>query len=320
MKKVQKRIITAALLTAGLILLLALASQLFMPKGNDPDSGMEEVSANGILGEKPGTVDVLILGDSEALCSFIPLQMWKDEGYTVYNSASLEQRLDYSYTLLKRAFRDQKIKVVFLEANAIYRKDSKEIPYQMLCDRIPVFRYHNRWKSLKRDDFSFDEPSYKWTDPNKGYDYSTEIEAAGDTDYYTEESDEVSRITLQNRRYLKKMKKLCDRNGAKLVLISAPSPSNWVPRRHNGSSAAAADLGIEFIDMNMVPEETRIDWSVDTRDGGDHLNYTGAVKATGFLTDYLKKTGSLKSHKDDPVYADWNDALMQFENSITPRP
>ena len=55
----------------------------------------------------------------------------------------------------------------------------------------------------------------------------------------------------------------------KLVLISAPSPSNWVPRRHNGSSAAAADLGIEFIDMNMMPEETRIDWSVDTRDGAD---------------------------------------------------
>ena len=320
MKKVQKRIITAAVMTAGLILLLVLASQVFMPKGNDPDSGMEEVTANGILGEKPDTVDVLILGDSEAMCSFIPLQMWKDAGYTAYNSASFEQRLDYSYTLLKRAFRDQKIKVVFMEANAIYRKDSKEIPYQMLCDVLPVFRYHDRWKTLKREDLSCSRPEYTWTDTYKGYYYSTEIEAAGDTDYYTKESDEVSRITLQNRRYLRKMKTLCDRNGAKLVLISAPSPSNWVPRRHNGSSAAAADLGIEFIDMNMVPEETRIDWSVDTRDGGDHLNYTGAVKATGFLTDYLKKTGSLKSHKDDPVYADWNDALAQFENSITPRP
>lgn len=318
MIKYKKRIITSALLAALLIMLLMAASQITIPKSNEPDSGMEEVIANGVLGEKPGTVDVLIVGDSEALCSFIPLQIWKDAGYTVYNSASLEQRLDYSYTMMERAFTRHDIKVVFLEVNAIYRKDSKEIPYQKLCDLLPVFRYHNRWKSLKKEDFTTAKPVYTWTDSGKGYDYSDEIEPTDDTDYYTETSNEKSRITPQNRRYLKKMKKLCGKNGAKLVLISAPSPSNWTPKRHNGTTAFAAELGCEFIDMNTIPDEIGIDWSTETRDGGDHLNYDGALKTTAFMTSYLKKSGLLKSHKGDPAFSAWDDALAQFEISFLP--
>lgn len=318
MSKYKKRIKTAVLLFAILIVLLMAGSQIFIPKSNEPDSGMEEITANGMLGEKPNTIDVLIVGDSEALCSFIPLQIWKDAGYTVYNSASLEQRLDYSYTLMKRAFRRQDIKVVYLEVNAIYRKDSKEIPYQALCDLLPVFRYHNRWKSLKKEDLTTAKPVYTWTDPNKGYDYSDEIEPAGDIDYYTETSSEKSRITLQNRCYLKKMKKLCDSNGAKLVLISAPSPSNWTPKRHNGTTAFASELGCEFIDMNTIPDEIGIDWSTDTRDGGDHLNYDGALKATELMTDHLRRSEVLESHRDDPAFSGWDGALAQFEVSFLP--
>ena len=57
--------------------LLFALSPVFMPKTN---KDLRDSSANGILAEPAGTIDVIIVGDSEAYCTFIPLQMWNDYG------------------------------------------------------------------------------------------------------------------------------------------------------------------------------------------------------------------------------------------------
>ena len=150
MNTYAKRIITALLFTAGLVCLLIITSRITMPKSNEPDCGMEEVVANAIMAENPDTVDAVFLGDSETYCTFVPLQIWNDTGFTSYIIGTSEQTLDYSYTILERAFSRHSLKMVFLEANAIYRKESKEVPYAKLCELFPVFSYHDRWKSLNR--------------------------------------------------------------------------------------------------------------------------------------------------------------------------
>ena len=308
-----KRIITVFLLAIGLGGLLTITSRIVIPKINDPGSGMEEVVANGILGEKPGTVDVLFLGDSESHSTFIPLQIWKETGYTAYNCGTGDQTVDYSYTLLKRALNRQDLRIVFLEANAIYFKKSKEIPYAKLCDLFPVFRYHNRWKTLNRNDF-VKTPEYTWTDYNKGYHYSADVIPSSQTNYiHFEKTEEKAHIIPINRYYVEEIKKLCDKNGVKLILISTPSSANFTYKRHNGTEALAADLGCEFIDMNLMPDEIKIDWTKDTKDKGNHLNVFGATKATSWMSDYLKATGLLESHKDDAAYSEWDEALALFE-------
>ena len=316
MKKYIKRIITACVFVIIMAAALTLLSPVFVPKSNDPGSPIEALVPNGILGEPADTVDVLFLGDSEAYCTFIPLQIWKDTGYTSYNSASSAQTLDYSLTMLNRALAGQDLKIVFLDVNAFYRKESKEILYAKLCGLFPIFNYHDRWKNLTREDFT-EMPEYTWTDASKGYRYSAEIVPSNQANYLNfEKTEEKSRITVQNKRYVKEIKKVCDRNGIRLVLISAPSSSNFTYKRHNASTAFAEELGCEFIDMNFLTDELQLDWSKDTRDKGDHLNHTGALKATAWMSEYLTQTGLLTSHKDDPAYAGWDDALAFFESNI----
>ena len=114
-----KRIITACLFIIVLTGTLLIMSKITIPKSNAPERGMEEVAANGILAENPDTVDVIFLGDSETYCTFIPLQIWKDEGFTTYIDGTSAQTLDYSLTMLQRALSRHDLKMVFLDANAI---------------------------------------------------------------------------------------------------------------------------------------------------------------------------------------------------------
>ena len=61
-----------------------------------------------------------------------------------------------------------------------------------------------------------------------------------------------------------------------------------------------------------MQKEVPIDWSLDTRDKGDHLNQTGAEKVTRFMGGYLAGTGLLKNHTGDSRYAKWDEVSDRF--------
>ena len=76
-------------------------------------------------------------------------------------------------------------------------------------------------------------------------------------------------------------------------------------------------LGYEYyMDLNLNVEELGINWDLDSRDGGDHLNYHGAVKITDYMGKYLNSLNVLPNHKNDPKYNSWNQAYQLYENKI----
>ncbi len=310
-----KRILAFFLFAVFLMAILLAASFVFMPKNNMSEFGMEEAQANGILGEKENTIDVLVLGDSESYSAITPMQIWKDAGYTAYVCGTSAQSLNYTSVLLRRAFEKQQPKVVILETNAIYRKiSSNQAVGTELANYFSVFQYHNRWKSLGLHDFT-GKAKFTWTDDYKGYRYRTKVDPARQKEYM-KPTDKVAEIPALNIQYVREMKQFCDENGSRLVLVSTPSTVNWNFQRHNGIQKLANDIGCEYIDLNLMNDRIQIDWSKDTRDKGDHLNHFGAVKVSRFLSEYLKETGLLTDHREDPAYAKWNDSLKKYETIV----
>ena len=55
-----------------------------------------------------------------------------------------------------------------------------------------------------------------------------------------------------------------------------------------------------------------IDWTQDTYDKGDHLNYSGAEKVTNFLGAYLDKRYDLPDHRGDKEYASWEKSVEKY--------
>ena len=266
-------------------MLLALLSVLFHPKDNREDYGMGEMKANGIQAEPENSIDVIMIGDSECALAFAPTVIEEVSGIKSYNCGTAGQYLYESYRYLRQAFEGQKPKVVILETNTIYQECKlSNYLFSKLELAIPLLRYHDRWKDMRPEDLGPVE--YTWTDEWKGYMYYTEAEPAPTPNYMIPAQD-VRGVSRWNRQSLREIQALCEKNGAQLILISAPSAKNWNYTNHNGMVALAAEYGLPYIDMNLMREEIPIDWQTDTKDAGDHVNWAGAQKVSRWLAGYL---------------------------------
>ena len=303
-----KRAVASLLFIAGLVGLLIGSSYMFVPKGDESEFGVEDPAANNIRGERDNSVDVLIFGDSESYSNITPMQIWKDNGIPTFICGTRSQRLNYTQILVERAFKTQKPKVVMLETNTIYSEvSSGATVVEFVSSSFSIFMYHNRWKTMLSG-----EGTATVSDDYKGYQYNSKCDPYNTNEYmiYSEGREPIADI---NKDYVVKIKEYCEQNGAKFILVSAPSAKNWNYERHNTIADLAAELGCEYLDLNLDNEKMGIDWSTDTRDKGDHLNHRGAVKASAYLGDYLSGLGLFTDKRNDPTYADWNAALARYE-------
>lgn len=300
-----------------LLIILILLSKLFEPKNNSVEAGMHNRGASGILAEPDNTIDMVVVGNSEAYTSIIPMELWNDYGYTSYVCASPEQPLPLSVRLVGEALRKQKPKIVMLEASNInLRYDYADATDQILNYGLKVFQYHDRWKKINKDDFT-KKPEYTTVNYMKGYEFSDAVNGL-DKQFIKEKQMESVAVPKSNQMYIKAIKKMCDKNGAEFVLIYTPNIEMWSYDTHEELKKFCDKNGIKFLDLNISKEEINIDWTKDTSDTGEHLNYSGAVKTTKFIGKYLNKENKLENHKNDQEYKHWNEQYNQYKKRVKP--
>jgi hypothetical protein len=306
-----KKILRTLLFFGIFAVLFAGLNHLMAPKDTTDKAGMHEAHAKAFLAEPENTVDVVILGNSEAYRGVAPLTIWEEYGITAYSCGTNDQILYQTEDYLARFFETQSPKVVLLETDVIYRNFSTmdEVPH-MAEELFPLIRYHDRWKNLNLTDFT--QPiRFAAVSEGKGYDYIGYAEAIG-TEGYMEYSEDVSPFPGKNYSRVVNLLDMCRENGAELILFSTPSVMNWSYPRHNAMVQLAQELGLEYIDMNLLQEEIPIDWQVDTMDLGNHMNYTGARKVSSYLGKYLSERNLFEDKRMDPAFAQWNDAVDAY--------
>lgn len=316
MKKTVQRILCVLLFASLVVSSLFALSFVVLPRNNTREDGIRNYNASGILSEPKNTIDVLVLGDSESYRSIVPLQIWKEHGITSYVCGTGAQKLFLARDFLETALKTQSPKIVVLETNEIFRKFTRSEVITNRAENIfPVFRYHSniKLKNLKNlFDFKIEytENVYK-----KGYVFSTKYSSAN-TSEYSLESTELETIRPLNSDMVKKIKKLCDKSGAELILLSTPSTVNWNYMRHNSIDALAKELGVKYIDLNLMTKEVPINWKTDTKDKGDHLNHFGAVKVTAYLGKYFSSLGIFDDKRENPEYSLWDESYELFQKEL----
>lgn len=304
----KKQIIKATLFIIILVLILLILSSIFLPKGNTSEYLKdEELRAHGILGEPDNTIDLVIVGDSEAFTCIIPKKLWNDCGYTSYAVGTTGQVLPDTIEYVNKIYEKQNPKIIMLETNNVVLKPDSQ--YSTLLIKIgnkvmPIIKYHDRWKNLKIEDF-IGKKEYTNRDENKGY-YASASEIAADSSNYMQYTQDVDELEYLNKIYVKIINEKCKKNGTQLILLSSPNTKNYSYAKHNALEKFAKQEGIELLDLNMYADEIGINWNEDTRDGGDHLNNKGAEKVTNYIEKYLNGK-NLVNHKNDKKYQEWNN-------------
>lgn len=308
MKKL-KRVIMFLLVFAVLLWACSAGIQVIVRNVSGSVSGRSRVFAS-VSAEKKNTIDVLVAGDSESYTSVSPMDLWDRAGIAAYDCGQPGQRIQETYYILKTAFRTQSPKLVLFETNTMFRDPGflKNVQLSLtepLAYHFPVIKYHNAWKAL------FDGPggpkkSYK------GFEIRDKVVSYEGDEEYMKETKDKAQIPEVVRIYMEKIKRLCEKNGADLLLVSAPSPKNYNYKKHNSLEEYARENDLPYVDLNMKFRDIGIDWKQDSYDRGDHLNISGARKVTAYIGEYLADNYDLPDRRNDDGWREWDDLAREY--------
>lgn len=264
-------------------------------------------SKYAVLSEDENTVDVFFVGDSLVYSGISPLNIWNDYGYSTFNISVPDQRLNQIYEHLTLAFKNQKPKIVFFEASVFdYSLNTSTIIDMKLADNSNLMKHHDGWKNLFGE--SKKNNSSSGNKNTKGFRYSVEIKP-----FDKQFKKKKFEIEITEKYVFDKIIEMCEANDAKLIMINIPTIKNWNTNSHNDVVEFLKDYDLEYYDLN---ELDMIDWSKETRDGGEHLNYNGAKKVSNYLGEYIKNTGLVEDHRGDEKYASWQEAYDKSADKL----
>ena len=336
MKKHWKQIVSVAAVLVVFSLVLSFLTRLLTPKYMET---LVEGSFVSQYYEEEKNHDVIFIGDCEVYANFSPMELYRQRGITAYVRGTSQQLIWQSYYLLKETFTYESPKVVVYNVNAMrYSEPIKEEFNRLTIDKMrwsaekvgiiqasmmeeedflsyvfPILRYHSRFDKLTSEDFTylFKEKENSFN----GYQMNQNV-------LPVETLPAVRRLANYQfgdicYDYLDGMRKLCEENGAELILIKAPSlQPYWYEEYNDQMVAYAEEHGLKFYNFVDVAEEIGIDYQTDTYDAGLHLNLAGATKMSDWFADILAEEHGVPDRRNDPEIAEiYNEKLRLYDEA-----
>ena len=282
------------------------------------------------------SIDVLFFGTSHVRESIIPQELYNKYGIVSYVLASSSQSQLMSYYWLKEALDTQSPRAMVIDTSTVFqpvgagstnnRKTIDQIRHgQNWVDAVrnfskyntseswqslylPNIRYHDRWKSLKKEDFvvremasEFDLKGFAgayWKTNNLKF-----------SPFKAESSDTREKISLPVLEYVEKIISLCKERGIELILTKIPCTNQNIGK-YNTLKDLAEKYGLRLYDMNeeSLFVQTGIDFNEDFADYG-HANYKGALKVTDFIGKVLVNDIGIQPRKAE----EWEATKVDYE-------
>lgn len=254
--------------------------------------------------------DLIFYGDCEVYESFSPQLLEEETGLSSFIRGSASQRIWQSYYLMEETLTYETPKYVVFNVLAMQydtpvREEYNRLtldgmrwstsklnsirasmnPEESLLSYVfPLLRYHDRWKELTTEDFTYlfshDTVSENGYLPQEG------VKPAENVPVGKPLADYAFPDLCYD--YLDQMRILCEENDITLILIKAPSLyPYWYPEWEEQIEAYATEHNLLYLNFLELTEEIGIDYQTDTYDAGLHLNRTGAEKLTRYFSQIL---------------------------------
>lgn len=304
-----------------LSMLLETLSWLSLITLRNPDP-MANNDPHAIFEEPENTIDLVAIGNSNVRSGIIPMQLWRDYGVTSYTWGEPGVDPFDAELYLKKIFKNQSPSVIVLEASFFFRNTTltENLNSRVkagLASVCPLISYHRTLTKLFQYPVSeLVQASHSVT---KGYYVNFNAKSSKKGKSYMKKSSSDDVLSPIVERQVLKIEKLCEENGARLIIAALPSTSDWGYQRHQLTEEFCSRNQLEFLDMNTsdVQKDMGLNWKKDTRDGGIHMNYYGACLVTGYLGQYLAENHPMTDFRGQDGYRQWDDDCQYFYDGIS---
>lgn len=304
---------------------------------------MESLVEGSMISEyydTPKNHEVLFIGDCEVYANFSPMVLYEEEGISSYIRGSSQQLIWQSYGILKETLKYEKPKVVIFNVNAMrYSTPVSEAYNRLTIDKMkwskekietifssmteeedfwsyvfPILRYHSRIFELTEEDFTY--LFQRRQNTFNGFLINQNVK--GVESLPTKRPLTETKFADITYEYLDKIRELCEENNIELVLIKAPSLyPYWYTEYDEQIEEYASKYGLDYYNFLENILEIGLDYSVDTYDGGLHLNLSGATKLSKYFAPILKEKYSLTDYRDnEEVNAYYQKELEKYYEEI----
>lgn len=331
----------AVIFISLVVMIFIFLSKSFAVSGNSSEDGMESRISSAYRGEAENTLDVIFVGNSDVYRGVSPVDLYHDTGITSAVAGRPNNTLKEISSDIDDILKYQKPKVIVLETdcmfsgtNSHYKKhkaetttiftkikkaagDADSAIISAINYYFPLVKYHDRWKKLSLSSFiDRNRNFYKFR--NKGMAYSEKVSPYTAGNSYMEPSEGKSAaLSRKNKAAFDEINEKCRDNGIRLVLITVPSANTWSDAKSQAVRELAKQSGLTYYDYNRS-FPPGFDWKLHTTDGGNHLNYAGAVTVTRDFGLKLKNDLKLpKSQLTDQQKKEWQQDYRDFHRDVS---
>lgn len=263
---------------------------------------------------KKDTVDLILVGSSHNNNGFVPEVFDNVLKLKSYNFGKTGARIEQVEYLVKEYLKRQNPKVIVIEGFSFVPIADEHIKilanwsfdaFNLSINKVqailettkenrinhifPVLEYHERWKELKKKDFSFYK---KVKNSTKGW--GTENKEKKTDEWFNKDFSnikEIKKINITEEKSLENIIKICKEKNIKLFVITLPYKSQlgfnaleMVKVNNYLEEKYKKDLVV--LDFNKKYKELKINSSEFVDDG--HLNQKGAYKYSKYTAEFLK--------------------------------
>lgn len=285
--------------------------------------------------QKKDSLDAVFIGSSATYSSWLPTFAWDQYGIAVSLFTCPNQSLEAAEYLIKEIRKTQPNALYIIQVRDVGRSlTSNKLHYmtdnmpfswnkiqtvraiggymgknweEQLEYLFPLIRFHSRWPSLSKNDFSWRLNGF-----NGNSSYSTFLrnsKSVSSSYLVTEETVAISEITQDA---LESLLEYCDAERLNVLFVQSPSAISKERQIYiNTVKEIIRAYGYPVLDLQPAVEEIGLNLEKDYYNA-PHVNIHGAIKTTDYISRYLIENYGFEDKHGDPAYSTWDKAHTSY--------